>query len=438
MEPECEEEVFVDIHGKNVNISQLSHIIPASDNGPRGGSIEAEIDRNGVANIIVLCSKHHKIIDDKATRSLFPVETLGKWKDIHQSKIETLFQRKFKQASDCFLAISELLDANHDIWSTSGPGRPCSPDDQDRDKVWSDGKKTILNNNDKIVRMLDANYHFFNATNALKQGRRRFITHAKAFKHNCTAPSEQRRNDYLRFSADFRRALNDPLKEFYNDESIYTRYQASTPVLEKLSKNGLVLSGKIQDDFILTVDTKHLKAYRILVSYTYVFTPSSVDGMDQTDPNIDAVVLVQINAEYHPAAEQILKKRGIAIFVYGELFGAIRAKTPEEALEWLTQKERQTRLDCIQGKLSLLVLKPSIRSLEIWCFGSYLRLKTYRDIDLVLFYDEHFTHESIDGCRDVLRKAFQPQLLDLEFKPKRERAQYLDSLSQNNAECVYR
>lgn len=67
------------------NFAEFAHIIGASKDGPRGNdnSEELQID---FSNLMLLCSKCHKEIDDFPER--YPIELLKKWKHDHEYRIE--------------------------------------------------------------------------------------------------------------------------------------------------------------------------------------------------------------------------------------------------------------------------------------------------------------------------------------------------------------
>lgn len=67
-------------------IGEVAHIVAEEQDGPRGESSLSVEQRNSEANLILLCLKHHKIIDD-APKS-YPVEALHKTKEIHKKWVD--------------------------------------------------------------------------------------------------------------------------------------------------------------------------------------------------------------------------------------------------------------------------------------------------------------------------------------------------------------
>ena len=62
-------------------LGEEAHIVAREEGGPRGKSELAAEQRDKYSNLILLCQKHHKIIDDIPNE--YPVETLHQIKDEH-------------------------------------------------------------------------------------------------------------------------------------------------------------------------------------------------------------------------------------------------------------------------------------------------------------------------------------------------------------------
>jgi hypothetical protein len=76
--PGCSEGVIAIQGALPVLVGQIAHIIAAVTAGPRG---TAEVDdRDKFENLIVLCGRHHKLVDDAATCAQYPPEVLRWWK----------------------------------------------------------------------------------------------------------------------------------------------------------------------------------------------------------------------------------------------------------------------------------------------------------------------------------------------------------------------
>jgi tetratricopeptide (TPR) repeat protein len=72
--PQC----FEHLVEENSIVGQIAHINASSDNGPRGNSVLTEEQRNHPDNLLALCNKHHKIVDDHPEK--YPTKELLGWK----------------------------------------------------------------------------------------------------------------------------------------------------------------------------------------------------------------------------------------------------------------------------------------------------------------------------------------------------------------------
>lgn len=80
--PGCKETLFDE---GGTNLSNICHIEAAEKGGQRYNENSTEDERRSYDNLILLCHKHHKIIDDDAV--LYPVEKLKEMKRKHEIAI---------------------------------------------------------------------------------------------------------------------------------------------------------------------------------------------------------------------------------------------------------------------------------------------------------------------------------------------------------------
>lgn len=101
---EVKRELWFDAHGRcemcneplyrdgltmmDVNLGEYAHIIADSPNGPRGDVEKSEDLAKNKSNLILLCKKHHKVIDDAGGVKYFGVERLRQIKKSHEERIE--------------------------------------------------------------------------------------------------------------------------------------------------------------------------------------------------------------------------------------------------------------------------------------------------------------------------------------------------------------
>lgn len=84
----CNEYLLIDnLTLEEANFSNIAHIVGAELNGPRGKSTFPVEQRSKIENLMLLCRKHHKLIDDKKLEEKYPVELLQKYKKSHEDRI---------------------------------------------------------------------------------------------------------------------------------------------------------------------------------------------------------------------------------------------------------------------------------------------------------------------------------------------------------------
>jgi hypothetical protein len=87
----CNDYLLVDSLTLNeANYSNIGHIVANSKKGPRGNDPLLSARRNNIENLMLLCTKHHKMIDTKALERIYPKELLQKYKFDHEKRIRQL------------------------------------------------------------------------------------------------------------------------------------------------------------------------------------------------------------------------------------------------------------------------------------------------------------------------------------------------------------
>ena len=71
---------------KDGNFSEYAHIVAFSEEGPRGRSGPTPRDINSVDNLMLLCARDHKLIDDNPAD--YPRELLEQYKREHEKRIK--------------------------------------------------------------------------------------------------------------------------------------------------------------------------------------------------------------------------------------------------------------------------------------------------------------------------------------------------------------
>lgn len=123
--PDCKKELVMDETETDdfSIIGEEAHIIAQKEDGPRGVSDLAQEQRDKYDNLILLCSIHHKLIDDQP--SFHTVEKIKEYKNIHESwiksslKIDTQKQRDDEIYSTYLDKIIELSNVeNWKAWTS--------------------------------------------------------------------------------------------------------------------------------------------------------------------------------------------------------------------------------------------------------------------------------------------------------------------------------
>jgi len=87
----CSEYLYRDdLTLKEANYSDIAHIIAVSKSGPRGSDPLPSNQRNKSDNLMLLCKKHHKLVDSEDHVDEYPVALLREFKKEHESRIHRL------------------------------------------------------------------------------------------------------------------------------------------------------------------------------------------------------------------------------------------------------------------------------------------------------------------------------------------------------------
>lgn len=87
----CNIAVFMDpTSKKRSSHAVIAHIIAYSPDGPRGDPVLSPRLAKDITNLMLTCSTHSKIIDDKKYEAEFSVELLRQWKKDHEDRVREL------------------------------------------------------------------------------------------------------------------------------------------------------------------------------------------------------------------------------------------------------------------------------------------------------------------------------------------------------------
>lgn len=91
--PGCNEYLLKDnLTTKSQNFGEMAHNVgkKKTKKSPRGINSLSLIDRSKAQNHLLLCSKHHKLIDSKEFLDFYTIEELRKYKEDHEARIKYL------------------------------------------------------------------------------------------------------------------------------------------------------------------------------------------------------------------------------------------------------------------------------------------------------------------------------------------------------------
>lgn len=116
-----------------LNVGQTAHIVAFKEAGPRGDDPDRPIDINDAANLMLLCHRCHKEIDDRETGAKFTRAILESYKRDHEARILHLTSAK-AQKKTCILEIRAKIGGQvtaipeAHIWDAVAPMYPATRD----------------------------------------------------------------------------------------------------------------------------------------------------------------------------------------------------------------------------------------------------------------------------------------------------------------------
>ena len=84
------------------NFGEMAHIIGASEKGPRGSNRSEELAKDP-NNIMLVCDRCHKEIDDSILQQLYSADELHKMKKDHTNRVRMLLEQKAKKTRPLIL-----------------------------------------------------------------------------------------------------------------------------------------------------------------------------------------------------------------------------------------------------------------------------------------------------------------------------------------------
>lgn len=439
--PACNRPLFRTIEDDVVSIANVAHVIGHGSAGPRSDHDLAEhIEKDGVANLIMLCLECHKIVDE--LESKFSVESMLGWKKTHAERIVSLFAiPNIKDEQQLLSEVNDLLDENATIFHEYGPfsNNVLKGEGGDGLSLWRRRcLDTIIPNNQRIVQLVEGNRRNFPYSWDVYSQMLLYKIHSDAFQDNCLM--DHRVNDYKLFPREFVYFIKTKLgipslapKVVAEEELEYRHNQIKTYINRFLSDHNNIENLKELNRSTMLVQLVDGRSLKVFVTNTYYFTDYTLDRVLEIDPAVDAIICSCPVIEYSPSAKRICIESGIGLFMLGEFMGAIRYDG-EPFLNYLLRSERDGRLGKIIGAAKKL--SPP-RGVSVYAFGSFLRRKLYDDIDLLVVYNEPTDSKTIKEFVSRLAVEVEKQLGKSDITVSSEREFATLKLKHNNLTKAY-
>lgn len=91
----CNEYLLEDeLTTNQAKLADIAHIVARSINGARGDDPMPLSERNNIGNLMLACTKHHRMIDNKKLVAQFPKSLLVQYKNDHEARIRHLTEMK--------------------------------------------------------------------------------------------------------------------------------------------------------------------------------------------------------------------------------------------------------------------------------------------------------------------------------------------------------
>jgi hypothetical protein len=123
----CNDRLWLDALTKiEFNSAYIAHIIADSPEGARGDPILSEQLKADITNLMLLCDKHHRLVD-KAEVHLHPVERLTAMKKAHEQRLDVLSDIAAEKQSHVLLYGANIGTQNAKV-SSAGAARAMIPE----------------------------------------------------------------------------------------------------------------------------------------------------------------------------------------------------------------------------------------------------------------------------------------------------------------------
>ncbi|WP_159008523.1 HNH endonuclease [Bradyrhizobium sp. S69] len=193
-------------------IGEMAHIRGEKKGANRHDSAQASKERDGYANLILLCPTHHTLIDKPENEAAFTVNSLLNMKLQHNADVENRFKSKiFANKQEVANTIHPLLAQNKAVFKNYGPRSEIARKNPESDAhaAWLSMRlSTIVPNNRRIAELTSKNANLFSADeqNTLAE----FEVHASGYEK--WVNNETSYEGVVRFPASFETLIQELAK----------------------------------------------------------------------------------------------------------------------------------------------------------------------------------------------------------------------------------
>jgi hypothetical protein len=423
--PECNRPLFRAVDTDLVSLANVAHIIGHGSSGPRSDYELAE-HKDGIDNLIMLCLGCHKVVDELEQR--FSVEQMMVWKQSHAGRISALFEIPIiRDERQLLIEVNDLLEQNGAVFREYGPysDNVLKGESGDGLLVWRKRcLDTIIPNNQKIIQLIEWNKRNFPYPWEVYREMLMYKMHVDAFQDNCL--TNRKVNDYKLFPRGFdhfvktRLGIASKAPDLVAQEELEYRHNQIKTFIERfLADHSSIAQLQELNRSTMLVELKNGKTLKVFVTNTYYFSEYTLDRVFEVDPAVDAIICSSPAGQYSSSAKRQCIEHGIGLFMLGEFMGAIR-HSDEHYLNFLLRTEQEDRLNSLK-EACRAVAPPA--ALTVYALGSVLRRKLFRDVDLMLVYQEssntnevqHFESRLIDEVRRRLGEPHTTVISAREF-----------------------
>jgi hypothetical protein len=404
--PDCNKPLFRAEGTESVSLANVAHIVGQGVSGPRADHELAEyIDRDGVDNLVMLCLECHKIVDELERK--FPVDEMKEWKRTHGRKIASLFSvPSIADEMQLLCEVNDLLESNAVIFREYGPysDNMLKGEGGDGPGIWR--KRcfdNILPNNQRIIQLIEKNKRNFPYPWDVYGEMLSYRVHADAFQDNCL--TGQKVNDYKLFPRGFEHFVKTklgipsrPPELRAKEELEFRSSQIRTYIDRFLSSHSDIGGLQELNRGTMLVELRNGKSLKVFVTNTYYFTEYTLERVLEVDPAVDAIICSCPAGGYSESAKRQCIETDIGLFMLGEFMGAIRHRG-EQYLNFLLRSEKVGRVSCLKRLTEDSSPPPGV---TVYAFGSHLRRKLYRDVDMFIVYKEPTSSQPIKVFESTL------------------------------------